>query len=84
MADEINQLIRHMGRHRREGELKDEAAAKQASMGEMHKRRTTLEDGRYLIYYTFGNEGGEPPAEDEAAPKREHDAESVAEKERHV
>lgn len=37
----------------------------------MHKRRTRLEDGRYLIYYTFGEGregedvsagGGAPPA----------------------
>ena len=27
----------------------------QRLVGEMHKRRTTLEDGRYLIYYTFGD-----------------------------
>lgn len=26
--------------------------------GAMHKRRATLEDGRYLIYYTFGDEPG--------------------------
>jgi hypothetical protein len=32
-------------------------------VGEMHKRRTTLADGRYLIYYTFGEEAGESAAE---------------------
>lgn len=49
--------------------------------GRMHKRRTTLEDGRYLIYYTFdGEDGGgegsasvrpEPSAEAEAAEERD-------------
>jgi hypothetical protein len=43
----------------------------------MHKRRVTLEDGRYLIYYTFGDErpaareseGGETRHEPEAGPE---------------
>ena len=49
--------------------------------GRMRKRRTTLEDGRYLIYYTFeGEDGGgevaaserpEPSAEPEAAEERD-------------
>ncbi|MDT7688873.1 MAG: hypothetical protein QOE46_1632 [Acidobacteriota bacterium] len=47
--------------------------------GAMHKRRTTLEDGRYLIYYTFGDEADsragvesrpEPETETEAAEER--------------
>lgn len=49
-----------------------------AGAGAMHKRQTTLEDGRYLIYYTFGDEpdshagvgaGGESRPEPEAAPE---------------
>ena len=49
--------------------------------GRMRKRRTTLADGRYLIYYTFDGEddggGGaapvrpEPSAETEAAEERD-------------
>jgi hypothetical protein len=48
-------------------------------VGAMHKRRTTLADGRYLIYYTFGDEpsartgdesGPEPEAAREAAEQR--------------
>ena len=39
----------------------------QGSAGEMHKRRTTLEDGRYLIYYTFGDE----PRASEGGPQSE-------------
>ncbi|HEX3560646.1 MAG TPA: hypothetical protein VHU19_15685 [Pyrinomonadaceae bacterium] len=64
--------------------MKDEGPTKQASVGEMHKRRTTLVDGRYLIYYTFDDEGGELAAKDEAASKRAPDAEPVAEDERRV
>ena len=26
----------------------------------MHRRRVTLNDGRYLIFYTFGDEGSAP------------------------
>jgi hypothetical protein len=59
-------------------------------VGEMHKRRTTLEDGRYLIYYTFGDEpgasvGGRPSESREAESKPEPDApRAVAEDERSV
>lgn len=31
--------------------------------GSMHARRVTMPDGRYLIYYTFGDEPGPRPAE---------------------
>lgn len=46
--------------------------------GAMHKRRTTMEDGRYLIYYTFGEGGGaaaEPTGEAARGPKPEPQAE---------
>jgi len=34
------------------------------TVGEMHKRRETMADGkRYIIYYTFGNEEAEPQKE---------------------
>ena len=61
-----------------------EGASKQEGSGEMRKRRTTLEDGRYLIYYTFGEEGGESQMKEEGASKRGADAEPVAEEERRV
>ncbi len=33
-------------------------------VGEMHKRREIMADGRrYIIYYTFGNEEAEPRPE---------------------
>ncbi len=54
-----------------------------AGAGVMHKRQATLEDGRYLIYYTFGDKAGratnagaggesrpEPDAATEAAEER--------------
>ena len=41
--------------------------------GHMRKRRTTLEDGRYLIYYTFDDEddGGEGAASVRPEPSAE-------------
>lgn len=62
----------------------EEGKAQPATGGARHmrKRRTTLEDGRYLIYYTFDDdgEGGEG-----AAPGRpEPEAEPEAAEERHV
>jgi len=44
--------------------------------GRMRKRRTTLADGRYLIYYTFDGGGEAPGAEGaaEAAPEPEAEA----------
>ena len=53
-------------------------------VGEMHKRRTTLEDGRYLIYYTFGDGRPPEPEPQEGASKREAEAEPEAEEERGV
>jgi hypothetical protein len=48
----------------------------------MRKRQTTLGDGRYLIYYTFG---GEDEAAEVAAPERpEPAAEAAAAEERDV
>jgi hypothetical protein len=62
----------------------------QERVGEMHKRRTTLADGRYLIYYTFGDEpdasvGSGPSESREAESKPEPGApRAVAEEERSV
>ena len=65
----------------------------QGLVGEMRKRRTTLEDGRYLIYYTFGDESGATRASDGSGPSESREAESkpepaapraVAEEERSV
>ncbi len=49
----------------------------------MRKRQITMEDGRYLIFYTF--EDAPPPAEEKhVADAREPDAEPEAEEERSV
>ncbi|MDQ5839164.1 MAG: hypothetical protein M3379_20490 [Acidobacteriota bacterium] len=62
-------------------------------VGEMHKRRTTLEDGRYLIYYTFGDGPGAARSSVGSGPCESREAESkpepaapraVAEEERSV
>lgn len=51
--------------------------------GTMHRRRVTLEDGRYLIFYSF--DGAEaPPPSDEKAVTRQPDAIPVAEEEPRV
>lgn len=46
---------------------------------EMRKRRTTLEDGRYLIYYTFVEEASEAPHARDDASSREPEARPEAE-----
>ena len=52
-------------------------------VGALRKRRTTLDDGRYLIYFTF--EGGEPaPAPGGEGARPEPEAETVAAEERGV
>lgn len=62
----------------------EEGKAQPATGGARHmrKRRTTLEDGRYLIYYTFDgeDEGGEGTASGRPEPA----AEAEAAEERHV
>ena len=54
----------------------------------MHKRRITLHDGRYLIFYTFDDKGAGPSAsadkETEEAHGREPDAVPQAEEDRSV
>jgi hypothetical protein len=51
----------------------------------MHKRRVTLEDGRYLIYYTFDEEAGEAQREaGVVGSKREAEAGPEAVEERGV
>jgi hypothetical protein len=64
--------------------LKDEGTAARAGAGEMHERRTTLADGRYLIYYTFGDEPDAASETGDEAPERAPDAEPSAEEERRV
>lgn len=49
----------------------------------MRKRQVILEDGRYLIYYTFEDELP-PPTPEAEAERREPDAEAEAEEERRV
>jgi hypothetical protein len=48
----------------------------------MRKRRTTLEDGRYLIYYTF--DGEDEDGECAASERPEPSVEAEASEERHV
>jgi hypothetical protein len=50
----------------------------------MRKRRVTLADGRYLIFYTFGEEAEPRPTVEGADVKREPEAEPEAEEERRV
>jgi hypothetical protein len=53
--------------------------------GAMHKRRTTLEDGRYMIYYTFGDEADSSSVEGAGGKARpEPEAATVEEEERSV
>jgi len=58
--------------------------SKQSDDGDtMHRRRITLEDGRYLIFYTF--DGAEaPPPSDENVSSQQPDAVPVAEEEPRV
>jgi len=48
--------------------------------GRMTKRRTTLEDGRYLIYFTFDGVGEASGAEGAAAPEPLAEAEAAEER----
>jgi hypothetical protein len=66
--------------------LKNEAAANQGGVGEMRKRRTTLADGRYLIYYTFGDEtdAAAAAADEGASEQARPAAKPFAEEERRV
>ena len=44
--------------------MENEEKQPENKVGEMHKRRETMADGRrYIIYYTFGDEKIEPPNE---------------------
>jgi hypothetical protein len=53
-------------------------------LSEMQQRRITLEDGRYLIFYTFEDEAAPTASsgEDERAKKVEPQARPQAEEER--
>jgi hypothetical protein len=62
-----------------------ETGAQRRGAGAMHKRRTTLEDGRYLIYYTFGDEADSPAGEGAGGESRpEPEAATEAAEERRV
>ena len=50
----------------------------------MEKREVKLEDGRYLIFYTFDEEPATPATERTAARRPEPQAEPEAEDERSV
>lgn len=62
----------------------ENSAARDEEEG-MHKRRITLADGRYLIFYTFTDEGDAQAAESVESARPEPAApEPVAEEERRV
>jgi hypothetical protein len=50
----------------------------------MEKREVTLEDGRFLIFYTFDDEPTMPANDDAAAGRPEPQAEPEAEDEQSV
>lgn len=56
-------------------------AGKVEAGGQLHRRRVTLADGRYLIFYTFGDEGEEARG---AVPRPEPEPRPEAEEERGV
>lgn len=59
----------------------------QDEQDDMHRRRITLADGRYLIFYTFAGQPApraETQAESENSGLREPAAEPEAEEERRV
>mgnify|MGYP000442152908 CR=1 FL=1 len=53
--------------------MNSETEKLKTSVGEMHKRRETMADGkRYIIYYTFGNDrDSESDSEQTTNPKSE-------------
>lgn len=53
-------------------------------MGAMQKREVKLEDGRYLIYYTFDEKPAPQASAGAGAPRPEPKAEPEAEDERSV
>lgn len=50
----------------------------------MHKRRITLEDGRYMLFYTFGDEEPTPAATSTMTAGEEPPPAPQAEEERNV
>ena len=61
--------------------------AEQDEQEGMHRRRITLADGRYLIFYTFDEQPApraQTQAEGDNAPRREPEAQPEAEEERRV
>ena len=57
--------------------MEEEQAPDQPANDEIHRRRITLADGRYMIFYTFPSSGAppaEPPAEEpRPAPEAEEE-----------
>lgn len=53
-----------------------EQTANNPLLGGMHKRRIKMEDGRYLVFYTFDADGNKPP---DTASSTTQDAARVAE-----
>lgn len=62
----------------------DDKTLKQPEEDDMKKRRITLADGRYLIFYTFGEDGEPPVAGEHSEPRPEPQPQPEAGEERHV
>jgi hypothetical protein len=61
--------------------------AEQSEQNGMHRRRVKLQDGRYMIFYTFDELPAaqtEDEGQDASASKREPEPQPVAEEERRV
>ncbi|PYS48958.1 MAG: hypothetical protein DMF68_11535 [Acidobacteria bacterium] len=59
--------------------MSDKRAPEQ--LGQMHRRRITLDDGRYLIFYTFGDED---KSSDTSEEKHQPQSESLTEEDKGV
>ena len=59
--------------------MAEEFTGPETSVGEMHKRREAMADGRrYIIYYTFGDDGAQ------VSPEAETSGETTSEVRRDV
>lgn len=60
--------------------MPDQTTPEQEEVGRLHRRRITLADGRYLIFYTFGEEAEEPSSETNLArPQPDSEPQAVEE-----
>ncbi|HEX8733918.1 MAG TPA: hypothetical protein VF721_01255 [Pyrinomonadaceae bacterium] len=58
--------------------MEDKGKTLKTSVGEMRKRRETMADGkRYIIYYTFGDEGNSVAMTQKTSTEKREDGENV-------